>query len=358
MRDTVSSALFAIVISLTPVCAGVLASSSQAPNASSRSTLEGCLIDENEYASAYGLAPGLTSSSSGRQLVIVVEGATTNAPKATSAVYALTGPEENKLSTSVHRRVSLEGIVESGVVAGPADPDADPDLDVTPTPTGAVGVTPDGSPAHEPDDAIVPNRNGARARRPDERPAAVSELDRINVTGARVLGGTCGEALTQAAAAVPAVAAAVAPRPTPPTAAPVPATLTGCLVKRDDADQAGGLTLLAALPEDRSFLTRGAVPGSLPSGGGSGTVGTTGVPAREPVAYRLTGELGSLARYVGQRIEVTGIADPIEPRVTRVADNAATEPVRAETSNGTAHPTAVQHTLRVTSFRTAAGVCR
>jgi hypothetical protein len=358
MRDTFYSAIVPILMCLTTVM-GVLAASPQQPSASAGVTLLGCLVDEREFANAYGLAVPQRSAGVGRQLVIVVDGGRGSSGTTSPSVYALTGPEENRLSSDVHRRVSLEGVIEPGTVVALDAPE--PLADIAPTPTGAVGVTQDGSPAHEPTDAVVSARDGARARRPDERPASTSELDRINVTAARALGESCGESFVQTAIPEPALVNAVSATRVPSTGATrATATLTGCLVRRDDDGSApsDSLILLAAPRDDRSFLTRGAVPGSLPSGGGSGTVGTSGAVARELVAYRLTGEVSGLTRYVGQRIEATGIADPVEARVTQRADTAATEPARAEGSADTAHPTAVHHTLEVTSFRTAAGVCR
>jgi hypothetical protein len=350
MRDTVYSAILPASFLLLTAIVAVHASSPQQPRPASSTTLVGCLVDEREYANAYGLAPGPRSSDATRQLVIVADG---------GAAYALVGPEESKLSADVHRRVSLEGIIEQGVVISTAEPDPQPDS--TPTPTGAVGVTEDGSPAHEPTDAVATIRDGGRARRPNERAASVSELDRINVGTARVLGDKCGESLAQAPSPDPVVVSAVSVTRVPSSrSAPVTATLIGCLVRRDadGTPVSDGLTLLATPRDDRTFLTRSAVPGSLPSGGGSGTVGTSGSIPREPIAYRLTGELNGLSRYVGQRMEITGVTDPATAPATRSADSAATAPTRAERSVETAHPTAVEHTLQVTSFRTAAGVCR
>ena len=315
-----------------------------AQNASARATVTGCLVEEREYAGARGLASAAPGDQSTTQLVIIPD-PPANAGAAASAgrvsAYALTGPRENGLATGSHHRVVLEGVIEGGLTGAPAPPSA---ADTALTPTGAVGVTADGGPAHEPTDAAGETRAGARTRLPDERPVSVNELDRINVTTARVLDDTCGLPRMPVTTAESRPADAVqSPTPgTPSTPATFASTITGCLVRRDadDSSASGVLTLLAYPRDERPFLTRGAVPGSFPSGSGSGTVGTAGVAAgnAEPIAYRVTGDESALAGYVGQRIEVTGVVDP--------------------TAGDTAHPSATRRAIRVTSFRAASGSCR
>jgi hypothetical protein len=344
--------LFASLGSLAPIV--------RAQQPASRITLTGCLVSESEYASAKGLAaPAQNSRES--QLVVVLAPSDSrprggdNGP----AAYALTGTQEARLSASVHHRVSLEGMIESTVadVSAPAPQPGGPG-----TPAGAVGTTPDGSPAHEPADAIDAPRREVPLRRPGERVASVTELDRINVVSARVMSESCRGVDVPAATAVASGPADRRPAAasTPPSVTPQHAaasTLTGCLVPRDAGpDAIDVLTLLAVPADDRPSLTRGAVPGSLPSGAGTGTVGTSPAAAAaapgEAVAYRLTGDIAALRTHVGQRVEVTGIIDAgaVPARVTSVAPGSRDE--------STAHPTAVQHTLAVTSFRVVGGVCR
>jgi hypothetical protein len=315
-----------------------------AQDAAARVTVAGCLVDEREYAGARGLASGATSDRTTTQLVIIPDAAATASVPAGSqaSAYALTGPRENGLAKGSHHRVVLEGVIERGLTSAPAPPPAAPDSALTPT--GAAGVTADGGPAHEPTDAAAPRRSGDRTRPPDERPVSVAELDRINVTTARVLDDMCGLPLmpgtpaeSRASDAVPSPTATT--RSSPSTVA---STITGCLVRRDadDSSASGILTLLAYPRDERPLLTRGAVPGSFPSGSGSGTVGTGGAAtgSAEPIAYRVTGDESALAPFVGQRIEATGIVDASEV--------------------DTAHPSATRRAIRVTSFRAATGNCR
>jgi len=316
-----------------------------AQDPAARVTVAGCLVEEREYAGARGLARTATSDQSTTQLVVIQDlpsnGVTAADGRAT--VYALTGPRENALAAGSHHRVVLEGVIERGLSGAPAP--QPPAADSALTPTGAVGVTADGGPAHEPTDAANETRVAARTRLPDERAVSVSELDRINVTTARVLDDTCALPRMPMATAEsrPVDAGQSSPAATSVTTPPKSvSTITGCLVRRDadDSSTSGVLTLLAYPRDERPFLTRGAVPGSFPSGSGSGTVGTAGAAAgnAEPIAYRVTGEDSALAGYVGQRVEVTGVVDP--------------------TAGDTAHPSATRRAIQVTSFRAVSGSCR
>jgi hypothetical protein len=330
-------------------------------------TLTGCLVEEGEFATERGLARTTGGNGAQVQLVFIPDERSrgTNAANATRpAAYALTGPQEQRLARNVHQTVSIDGVIEYDVTSASRAPSGAPPSRQL-TPDGAAGVTADGSAAHEPTDATGGRRPDAQSVQPDGRPASISEIDRINVTAARVLGDACRVprdrvATSAIATSVQGSAAAAPPRPVP---APPTITVSGCLAQRPaDGDVAGGLTLLSSAGDTRPPSTRSAVPGSLPSGDGSGTIGTSGTAAGSPTetsTYRLTGDTRALGRYVGQRVEVMGATDSDEGSAAVRGTNAKEPARRAEApAPETAHPSATVRVLRVSTFKALGGVCR
>jgi hypothetical protein len=317
-------------------------------------SITGCLLTEAQYAQAHGLARDAASANGAvtSQLVVVLDGVT--------HAYAVTGPGETRLASDVGHRVALEGVIEPAVVRNATEGQGGGG-DSALTPAGAVGVTDAGSPAHEPSDATggLRPRVVSPATSPSDRIAAIDDLVRINVSSARRIDGTCSaiaarQASTPARVATgtsgagPAPSGSPAPNSRSSGSADVTVTLAGCLELRDDSatDSKTYLALTDARPVERVPRTGSAVPGSLPAGSGSGTVGTTGVARGDAVAesraYRLSGQESALTAYVGRRVEVTGRIDSDESRSNRE----------------TAHTSAPEQRVGVTSFQSIGGSCR
>ena len=134
---------------LLTVAAGLLvlssAATSQVSDAPRAMTVAGCLVTEREYATARGLARPTTSDDT--QLVLVL-------PK--DAVrgdvldgMALTGRQEAALVRDAGRRITIDGVLEPSLTASTVLTAREP-IDDSVSPTGAVGTSPGGSPAHEP----------------------------------------------------------------------------------------------------------------------------------------------------------------------------------------------------------------
>jgi hypothetical protein len=313
-------------------------------------SLTGCLLTESEYAAAHGLARDATPGSGSSQLILVVgEGATSRIEEQSARVdaYALTGRREAELVPDVGRRMELLGDLEPAL--GRRAPDPDADADDTFTPTGAVGVTEGGSPAHEPTDATVTGPRAVPAGIVVQgRIAAVADLARINVSGARHVDGVCARPVPVAAGEATQV---VSSTETAQSSGVMPAlnvtsdpnvfdiTLNGCVVRRDDsaAEVRTYLALVRARRVDRTRSAGSAVPGSLPSGDGSGTVGVVATSGYgDSGAYRLSGSESALGPYVGRRVEIVGAIDRV----------------------GGAHPSAPEQRVAVKSFTPVAGSCR
>jgi hypothetical protein len=131
--------------------------------------------------------------------------------------------------------------------------------------------------------------------------------------------------------------------------------VVGCLVRftgsgsapsaQPGTDDPGPLaiTMAAVTREER----RSAVPGSPPSGSGSGTVPSQSDRTPDRAAgdrtFFVDGGGASLASQVGRWIAISGIVRPLDPPGTAQADG---------------HATAPAGTLVVSSFRSAVGTCR
>jgi hypothetical protein len=111
-----------------------------------------------------------------------------------------------------------------------------------------------------------------------------------------------------------------------------------------------------------------AVPGSLPTGGGSGSTDAATSRAPLPVeqSFWLVGSKSAeLIRFVGKRVELTGTVDerltpnPGMPNVTDAGSAAARRAVTAPPESPvTAHPSAPSRSISVISFRVVGESCR
>lgn len=326
-------------------------------------TVAGCLVTERDYAAARGLARPVGSADT--QLVIVLT--RDDAQGAVMDGIALTGQQEAALARDAGRQITLDGMLEPPLTASPTFTAREPrDDSASISPSGAVGTTPGGSPAHEPSDAAsVAGDADDPARSPDAplraRPASLADLARLNVTASRNAGERCELEIVPKAAAPQAVAGAsvvlqgagaavsAAPR-TSASDAGTPITVIGCLVREEVPDGSGAsyLAVVGAVTGAGTSRVQGsAVPGSLPSGTDSGTIGTTGTSTNvQPWAFRLVTSDPTVARRVGQRVEVVGIAERVDAGVNDTRNTP------------TAHTTAPTRQIRVTSVRAASGSCQ
>ena len=330
------------------------AATSQVSNAPRAMTVAGCLVTERDYAAARGLA---RPSSGDTQLVIVLPKDATREMVLDGLV--LTGRQEAALVREAGRQITIEGVLEPPLSASTVNASAREPRDGSPSPTGAVGTTPAGSPAHEPSDAdrldvdtgdsVASGDTGLEAR-----PSSVADLSRLTVTAARDAGARCELEIVPRPVVAQANATDAAP-PAPPRTADrdsgTPTTVIGCLVREEVPDGSGAtyLAVVGAVSGSGTSRVQGsAVPGSLPSGAGSGTIGTSGISssAVQPWAFRLVTTDAAASRRVGQRVEVVGVVERI--------DTASTE-ARTPT---TAHASAPTRQIRVTSIRPASGSCQ
>lgn len=337
-------------------------------------TVAGCLVSEHDYAAARGLARPASSADTQLVIVLAKDAARGVSPDVAMDGMALTGRQEAALARDAGRQITLDGILEPPLTAAPAFTVRRPaDNSTSTSPSGAVGTTPAGSPAHEPSDAAsVAVGADDPARSPDTalraRPASIADLARLNVTASRNAGDRCElDIVTQAAAspqasvssvasAAPAVqqnTAAGAVPPEPRAAVPdpgTPITVIGCLVREEMPDGSGAsyLAVVGTVTGAGTSRVQGsAVPGSFPSGTGSGTIGTTGTSANvQPWAFRLVTSDPAVARRVDQRVEVVGTAEPVDDGVNDTRNTT------------TAHTTAPTRQIRVTSVRAASGSCQ
>ena len=328
----------------------------------------GCLVREADYAARYGLSRGRETSPDGLgQLVLVMaeRGSTTGVASSSGSAtahvataYVVTGVRERDLVAHAGKRVDLSGVVEARMPRPTTGT-------VTQTPTGAVGVTPDGSPAHEPGDAAPGTATPDDGTAPGS-PVAIRDLPRFNVSTIRLIDQACGLPASAVAPEAPR-STSVAAATRVPVSANDPATwprltVVGCVVR--EADPVRPLDTVLALrkatvrPPAGARPGQGAVPGSLPSGSGSGTVGSSAVDSRsqaEEQGFALTGYDATLADHVDRRVEVTGLLAPAnavsigQPAIAGTRSDVS--PVTA------AHQSAPQRQLRVQSFRPIGSGC-
>lgn len=333
---------------------GVAGAQGDAP----RVDLTGCLVTEREFTRAFGVTAG-TVVDVGDGLVILVDAAA--GPSGRAQAYALTGLVEPELSTHVGRRIRLSGQAEGAASSGAGLRPAGRTEVAGKPPAGAVGVTPDGSPAHEPGDALAVPEDPSATRKPRDGtpPATLLDLPRVRVTTYAVQEGRCG------VPDPPRLATTGAPSAQTPVPGPgdfnvpgQPVRVFGCVVPNDAAggSREGLLLVDAVVTAAGTGGAAGAVPGSPPAGSGSGTVGTAGTDARtasvaQPQGFVLTGEVGSLGTHLGKRVEITGTIVPLETAPGSPAPAAAPR-------ESAAHPSAPERALRVSGFRPTAGACR
>jgi hypothetical protein len=156
-------------------------------------------------------------------------------------------------------------------------------------------------------------------------------------------------------------------------------TVVGCLVRQTSAG--GALTAQPAERGDVLALTRvsmtptsaapvSAVPGSAPSGSGSGTIANPPAPASVPdtspersiaIDAAHEGEIAGLAKYVGQRVEISGTVQDVSSTATARADDAARRSPGGVGTTGSAeapaHTSAPAERITMISFRPVGGTC-
>jgi hypothetical protein len=164
-------------------------------------------------------------------------------------------------------------------------------------------------------------------------------------------------------------------------APPPPVTAIGCIAQSPDNatapptghEQAAAKGLMLARATVRSDARggagRSAVPGSLPSGSGSGTTDGNRISSTAPrveQAFWLVGaKAPELLRFVGRRAEITGTIDEklgANPGGQSVTDAGGAAARRAATAPAdppvTAHPSAPARAISVTTFRVLEETCR
>ena len=166
-----------------------------------------------------------------------------------------------------------------------------------------------------------------------------------------------------------AATAAQAQVPTPDV------TVTGCVKRQPDSippppvgheqEAARGLSLtqVRMRAAEQATPPRSAVPGSLQSGSGTGTIPETSTrrgPVSESQAFWLVGDKAiELARFVDRQAEVLGRFDERSAANPGDADagagrSTAAPPPRSDA----AHPSAPTRILRVVSFRVLEQTCK
>jgi hypothetical protein len=384
-----SAAVF-VTFALSPAGAQSPGSAAPAPRQSGAITVAGCIVPDADYAAATGSPPAVGDKTAAPVHLVLTTG------DVSEAAYSLTGTREPEVAQYVGRRVEITGSLEQVRVAAPAPAtggaaNAGRVAGGRP-PSGASGVTPAGSPAHEPGDGLsgtASTTGGAPEKAAPARPGPSSDtLPRVNVTSFRALEGECGE-LRASETTAPRPGSS---RPQAETPAARPAldstprseqriSAIGCLVRQTSAGAALSAQDVAA---DDLVLTgatlaptpavRSAVPGSSPSGSGSGTIPPAASAAQNPpagersFALRVPGteDRAALTKYVGQRIEITATVDDTGAG-SRRTDSASASPStgeaaagtsgRAETPSPAAHPSAPVQRVTVASFRPVGGSC-
>ena len=163
------------------------------------------------------------------------------------------------------------------------------------------------------------------------------------------------------------------------TPTPVPdVQVTGCVMRQPDSIPAPpvgheqeaarrlSLTQVTMRTDEPTTPTRSAVPGSLPTGSGSGTIPETSTrrgPVSEQQAFWLVGDKAiELSRFVDRQAEVLGRFDERDAANPGDTDAGAV-PERRSTAAppprpAPAHPSAPTRILRVVSFRVLEQSCR
>jgi hypothetical protein len=341
-----------------------------APGGSDPVTIVACVVREADYVRS--TAPE-ASGATAPQLLLA------NAQSGTPT-YSLTGVREAELTQQVGQRVEISGTVEPARTT-PVLTTADGTRtgSVKAETVGAAGVTPDGAAAHEPSDAVATTVQAGKVTEPANKagdPAyQVATLPRLNATSFRRVAGTCATPPKETTASVAPAGTQVAPASTSSSPSPVSQAITarGCLVRQTQDGTAltaqstaiDSLVLTkASMSDSRPGAVISAVPGSAPSGNGSGTVpnavATTGAAPVDngSLAFRLAaaGKIAELTQHVGERVEVVGTIQE-EPRPVAEAAGAATTGRAQPAASNVAHPSAPAKVITVTTFRALGGSC-
>jgi hypothetical protein len=333
-------------------------------------TVVACVVREADYVRS--TAPEATAAA-GTQLLLA--NAQSGAP-----TYSLTGIREEELTQQVGQRVEISGTVEPARTT-PILTTADGNRtgSVKTEGPGAAGITPEGAAAHEPSDAVATTVQAGKVNPPANKvsdPAyQVATLPRLNASSFRRVAGTCATPPTERTASVtPAASQVTTARPSPSPATSQTVTARGCLVRQTQdgtalTPQSTGLDSLvlskASMADSRPSAVVSAVPGSAPSGSGSGTVpnavATTGATPDDngSLSFRLAtapGKAGELTQHVGERVEVVGTIDE-EPRPVAEAAGASAGGREQPAAPKVAHPSAPARLITVTTFRAVGGAC-
>lgn len=375
-----STAIRAAIAALFVIATAGVVGQAQSPAAANTARVAGCVLEQASFAAAAGLGQ-VTASASGMQLVLV-QGSLSSPYN--GRAFVLTGTRERDVEPYVGSHVEVTGALEaagpvSSVIAQPPRP---PQSE-TPA-SGASGVTPGGNPSHEPGDTAPGSLDPARtpaARTSAAAAASIEELPRLNVMSVRQLAEpshACADLAAtprrdsragRADATSPAGPSGTAARATdaegkspatesparvPPAALAGPVQVVGCLVRyvetggaRSPAEPDGRLAVTVADVTAQGPVRPAAVPGSSPSGAGSGTVaaardaGVASPRLMEGAAFFVEGA-PALAEAVGRRVTMVGTLQEL-PQASRARDGHATAPAA---------------TLTVASFTVVGGACR
>jgi hypothetical protein len=319
----------AIVLSALPVIAQVPPVDSARPQRGGEITVSGCVQSEADYQRTGGIGAAKPDTELEGQFVLL---------DAKGVAFNLSGTRERDLRSRVGRRVEIRGVVEGQ--------SADTSIEAV------AGATPLGSPAHEPGDA-------ATAARIEGPVASAPALPRINIRSFSALEGPCN--LPQ-----PKVDRASAPAATPNVPARAArtaptrelSTLQGCVAR--DPENSQRLILTKATTARAAVAGGTAVPGSLPSGSGSGTTPSNQRQRSgdaEALSFILNGQPAALASRVGSRVEVTGVVAE-ELAAQQAAGQTVAEGARLPAqAPSVSHPSALLRRIEVTSVRVIGGAC-
>jgi hypothetical protein len=276
-------------------------------------TTAGCLATEADFVRANGMRPTVPGVDLSSQVVII---------DASGAVYSVNGTRERDLLTQVGSRVEVSGTLESW--------SSDVSLERLPE------DVPLGAPAHELSDAAT-----ARVEGPVLTPPS---LPRINVRSFHAMDGECAPLFRNAPARNAAAESETPVRRLASSGAPVAdrVRIQGCVLR--DPSGSDRLVLGQAVVRRPDVAAAGAVPGSTPSGTGSGTT-----PAPRTVSaigamqsFYLIGQDKLTAALLGSRAEILGTLAAAET---------------APPARGTAHPSAPVRELTVETVRSIGGAC-
>ena len=287
------------------------------PTSSARETqvtAAGCLATEADFVRANGMRPSAGVDLTGH--VVLIDGAGTT--------FAVNGTRERDLLTRVGSRVEVSGTLEGW--------SSDVSLERLPE------DVPLGGPAHEAGDAST-----ARVEGPVLTPPA---LPRINVRSFRAVEGACAPLIRIDENARNAAPDGERPAAARLTAASTPVVdrlrVQGCVLR--DPSGSERLVLSQVVIRRPDVVSTSAVPGSLPSGTGSGTTA-----APRPVAtggstqaFYLVGQDKLTTALLGSRAEIVG---------TLAAADAG------PTARATGHQSAAVRLLTVETVRSIGGAC-